>query len=150
MSIEDDVTLLSSVPTLAQLGMDAICVLAIGSEAKRLRNNETLFRMGDTSDAGYVVQSGAVRVSSYGDGGTHDVIANPGALIGELALLLEMQRPSTAVAIAETIVLRISRSMFLRVLEGHPDAAQRMRDELAARITQSTGEMSAVTRKLVK
>jgi CRP-like cAMP-binding protein len=33
-------------------------------------------------------------------------------------------------------VLRISRSMFLRMLEGYPDAAQRLRDLLASRADQ--------------
>jgi len=92
-----------------------------------VRRDEALFHAGDTADAGYVVQSGAIRVSSEDAGGYRDVVANPGTLIGELALVVEMQRPSTAVAIAESSVLRISRSMFQRVLEGHPDAARRLR-----------------------
>src|SRR5690349_24494540 len=130
MSIEDDVRLLSAVPVLARLGVDALRVLAIGSESRRLRHNEMLFRAGDTADAGYVVQHGAIRVSSESEGGRNEVLAEPGTLIGELALLIEMPRPSSATAVADCTVLRISRNMFLRVLEGHPDAARRMRDDL--------------------
>src|SRR5215207_5273946 len=105
MSIEDDVKLLAGVPTLKLLGIEALRVLAIGSEARRVRRDEALFHAGDTSDAGFVVQSGAIRVSSQDAGGYRDVVAGPGTLIGELALLVEMQRPSTAVAIADSLVL---------------------------------------------
>lgn len=148
MSIEDDVRLLASVPTLQLLGIDALRVLAIGSETRRVRRDEALFRAGDTSDAGYVVQVGAIRVSSEDEGGYRDVVAGPGTLIGELALLVEMQRPSTAVAISESSVLRVSRSMFQRVLEGHPDAARRLRDELAGRASQAASDMLIAASKL--
>lgn len=148
MSIEDDVNLLASVPTLRLLGIDALRVLAIGSEARRVRREESLFQAGDAADAGFVVQFGAIRVSSQDEGGYRDIVAGPGALIGELALLVEMQRPSSAVAIADSSVLRISRSMFQRVLEGHPDAARRLRDDLAGRTSQAASDMMIASGKL--
>ena len=150
MSIEDDVNLLAGVPTLKLLGVEVLRVLAIGSETRRVRRDEALFHAGDTSDAGYVVQSGAIRVSHEDEGGYRDVVAGPGTLIGELALLIEMQRPSTAVAIAESSVLRISRSMFQRVLEGHPDAARRLRDDLAGRTSQAASDMMIASGKLAQ
>lgn len=147
MSIEDDVNLLANVPTLKLLGIEALRVLAIGSEARRVRRDEALFRAGDTADAGFVVQAGAIRVSSD-EGGYHDVVAGPGTLIGELALVVEMQRPATAIAIADSSVLRISRSMFQRVLEGHPEAARRLRDDLAGRTSQAASDMMIASGKL--
>jgi CRP-like cAMP-binding protein len=150
MSIEDDVHLLSSVPTLKLLGIDALRVLAIGSEARRVRAEETLFRAGDMADAGYVVQYGAIRISTKDDGGAREMVAGPGTLIGELALLLEMQRPATAVGVTDSSVLRISRSMFQRVLEGHPDAARRLRDDLAARTSQAASDLLIASAKLAR
>jgi CRP-like cAMP-binding protein len=150
MSIEDDVNLLAGVPTLKLLGVDVLRVLAIGSETRRVRRDEALFHAGDTSDAGYVVQSGSIRVSGEDEGGYRDIIAGPGTLIGELALVIEMQRPSTAIALAESSVLRISRSMFQRVLEGHPDAARRLRDDLAGRTSQAASDMMIASGKLAQ
>ena len=149
MSIEDDVNLLAGVPTLKLLGVDVLRVLAIGSETRRVRRDEALFHAGDTSDAGYVVQSGSIRVSGEDEGGYRDIIAGPGTLIGELALVIEMQRPSTAIALAESSVLRISRSMFQRVLEGHPEAARRLRDDLAGRTSQAASDMMIASGKLM-
>ena len=72
MSIEDDVKLLATVPTLKLLGVEVLRVLAIGSETRRVRRDETLFHAGDTADAGFVVQAGAIRVSSEDAGGYHE------------------------------------------------------------------------------
>jgi CRP-like cAMP-binding protein len=133
MSIEDDMALLGRVPTLRLLGSDSLRMLAIGSEQRNVQGGEALFRQGDTADCGYVVQRGSLRVS---DGSGAEVVAAPGTLIGELALLREMPRPSTAVALEHSTVVRISRSLFQRVLESDPAAALRLRDEFAARANQ--------------
>ena len=70
--------------------------------------------------------------------------------IAELALLLEMQRPATAVGVSDSSVLRISRSMFQRVLEGHPDAARRLRDDLASRTSQAASDLLIASAKLTR
>jgi CRP-like cAMP-binding protein len=148
MSIEDDVKLLASVPTLRLLGIEALRVLAIGSEVRNIRRDDILFNAGDAADCGFVVRDGAIRVSSDEGGGYRDVVAGPGHLIGELSLVVDMARPASAVAIADSTIIRISRSLFARVLEGHPDAAQRLRDYFATRATQAASEMLLASGKL--
>jgi len=147
MSIEDDVALFERVPTLRLLGREALRNLAFGTEPREVARNEALFHAGDTADAGFVVQSGSFRISAE-DGGHHEVIVGPGTLIGELALMVPMQRPSTAVALEYSVTIRISRSLFQRVLEGHPDAARRLRDELAGRTSQAASELLLIGSKL--
>jgi CRP-like cAMP-binding protein len=147
MSIEDDVNLLATVPTLRLMGIEALRVLAIGSEIRVVNRDETLFRAGAAADCGFVVREGAIRVSSE-EGGYHDVVASPGHLIGELALIVDIKRPANAVAIADSTVIRISRSLFQRVLEGHPDAAQRLRDYFATRASQAASDMLTASGKL--
>lgn len=58
-----------------------------------MRAEETSFRAGDTADAGFVVQYGSIRVSTKDAGGAREITAGAGALIGELALLLETSAP---------------------------------------------------------
>ena len=85
MSIEDDVALLERVPTLRLLGTTALRMLAIGSEQRDFARGDQLFkRRRRCADAGYVVQRGAFRIE---DGGA-EIVAGPGALIGELALIV--------------------------------------------------------------
>ena len=59
------------------------------------------------------------------------VKVGPGTLLGELAMLTDTTRPVTATALEPSTVLRIPRTLFLKMLEGYPDAASRLRDMLA-------------------
>jgi CRP-like cAMP-binding protein len=145
MSIEDDVALLERVPTLRVLGTTALRMLAIGSEQRNLARDAVLFHAGEEADAGFIVQRGAFRVE---DGGSAAVVAGPGSLIGELALITAMQRPSTAIALEDSSVIRIARSLFQRVLESDPAAARRLRDELAKRTSQIASDILMASAKL--
>jgi CRP-like cAMP-binding protein len=145
MSIEDDVALLARVPTLRLLGNAALRTLAIGCEQRDFDRGKTLFQAGDQADAGFVVQRGAFRIS---DGGGAEIVVGPGTLIGELALVVAMPRPSTALALEPSSVVRISRSLFQRVLESDPEAALRLRDEFANRTSQITSDILMAGSKL--
>jgi len=145
MSIEDDVALLERVPTLRLLGSSSLRMLAIGSEQRDVAHGDTLFRQGDDADCGFVVQRGALRIQN--DSGA-EITAGPGALIGELALVVAMRRPSTATALEDSTLIRIARNLFQRVLESDPEAAQRLRDDLANRSSQITSDILAAGAKL--
>ena len=114
MSIEDDVALLERVPTLRLLGTTSLRMLAIGSEQRDFAGGDVLFNAGEDADAGYIVQRGAFRIE---DGGGVEIIAGLGALIGELALVVAMPRPSTAIALEHSSVIRVARSLFQRVVK---------------------------------
>jgi CRP-like cAMP-binding protein len=151
MTIEDDISFLGHLPTFAQLGYSTLQIVAIGSETKQLADGEILFRAGETTDAGYVIKEGALKLT------THDprrsdqgVIFGPGALIGELALVTETVYPVTAIAVEPTTVIRISRSLFCKVLDGFPDAARLMRDRFAERANMASGELSRLRALLMK
>ena len=145
MSIEDDVVLLERVPTLRLLGTTALRMLAIGSEQRDFARGEALFNAGDEADAGFIVQRGAFRIE---DGGGAEIVAGPGALIGELALITAMRRPSTAIALEHSSVIRVARSLFQRVLESDPAAARRLRDEFASRTSQIASDILIAGAKL--
>jgi CRP-like cAMP-binding protein len=145
MSIEDDVALLERVPTLRLLGTTSLRMLAIGSEQRDFARGGVLFNAGEDADAGYIVQRGAFRIE---DGSGVEIIAGPGALIGELALVVAMPRPSTAIALEHSSVIRVARSLFQRVLESDPAAARRLRDEFANRTSQIASEILMAGAKL--
>ncbi|MCW5701921.1 MAG: cyclic nucleotide-binding domain-containing protein [Bradyrhizobium sp.] len=145
MSIEDDVALLERVPTLRLLGSASLRMLAIGSEQRIVGHGDVLFSAGEEADAGFVVQRGAFRIE---DGVSAEIVAGPGALIGELALVVAMKRPSTAVALDNSSVIRIPRSLFQRVLESDPAAARRLRDEFVTRTSQIASDILMAGGKL--
>ncbi len=145
MSIEDDVVLLERVPTLRLLGSDALRMLAIGSEQREVARGDLLFKQGDDADSGFVVQRGAFRID---DGAGAETTAGPGTLIGELALVVAMRRPASATALEYSSAVRITRSLFQRVLESDPAAARRLRDEFATRASQITSDILIAGAKL--
>ena len=119
MTIEDDIAFFERVPTLSLLGRDALRILAIGAENRYVHSGEALFSAGEPADGGFVVQEGsfslspnpAVRRGHQGRAVT---------LLGELAMITETKRPMTATALEPSSVLRIPRSLFLKMLESFP------------------------------
>jgi CRP-like cAMP-binding protein len=145
MSIDDDVALLERVPTLRLLGRESLRMLAIGSEARDVPSGDFLYEQGEDADSGYVVQRGSFRID---DGSGAETTVGPGSLLGELALIVAMRRPSTATALEYCTVIRIGRGLFQRVLESDPAAARRLRDALASRTSQIASDILIAGGKL--
>ena len=143
MTIEDDIAFLERVPALRLLGRDALRILAIGSESRYIHEGISLFGEGEDADGAYVVQEGSFDLVSE-KSSIAPSVAGPGTLIGELALLTETKRLVTARAREPSSVVRIPRQLFLKMLEGYPDAGRRMRDAMAARVNQTAGEFARV------
>jgi CRP-like cAMP-binding protein len=148
MALEDEIAFFEQVPTLAALGKQALRVLAIGAEARHLPSGAVLFYAGELADGGYIVQSGALSVEPGASSGEGEYTIGPGALLGELSLLSDTVSPVTAIAKEPTIVIRIPRTLFRKMLEGYPAAAARLRDVMASRIGQLTQDLEAVQRKM--
>jgi CRP-like cAMP-binding protein len=144
LSIEDDIAFFERVPTLRMLGRTALRILAIGAESRYVHDGEALFKAGETADCGYVIQEGSLALKAPGLGRAPEVVAGPGTLLGELALIAETKRPADAIALEPSTVIRISRTLFLKMLEGYPEAAYKLREQLLARAQQSFGEMRNV------
>jgi CRP-like cAMP-binding protein len=146
MALEDDIAFFEQVPTLAALGKQALRVLAIGAETRHLQGGAVLFYAGELTDGGYVVQEGALQIEPGGGGAEY--VIGPGTLLGEPSLLTDAVSPVTAIALEPTVVVRISRNLFRRMLEVYPAAAKRLRDMMAERLDGWTQELDDVQRKL--
>jgi CRP-like cAMP-binding protein len=149
MSINDDISFLERVPMLAQLGGSALRILAIGAESYSVNEGETLFAAGQSADCAYVVQHGSFVVKPEAANGIES-IAEPASLLGEAALLIETPRRASATAREDSIVLRISRAMFLKMLETDPEAAQRLRTLFASRADQLARDFEKVHAMLAR
>jgi len=145
MSIDDDIAFLNRVPTLALLGREPLRILAIGAENRYVHDGDVLFREGEAADGGYVVQEGGFSLTSqHISPGMKPVTVGPGALLGEIALLTNTVRPATATALEPSSVIRIPRTLFMKMLEGYPDAARRLRKMIADRADAAMEEIRSV------
>lgn len=141
MALQDDVRNLASHPTLRDLDPEALRLIAFTAETRILRAGDVLFRQGDTSDGGYIVLSGGIALET---GIGPAVIVRPPALIGDAALIAETVRPATALAREPSSVLKISRTLFRRVLSEYPDSALRLRQTLAVRLLGLQRELQSI------
>ena len=69
------------------------------------------------------------------------VPVGPGSMLGEMALIADARRLTSAAAEGDAEVLRLSRSMFRRILEEYPETAQ----ALHAQITE---DLQAMIRRI--
>ena len=91
-------------------------------------------------DAARVVVTEA-ELSPPDDGSPPPHIVRPESLIGEVALLVENERPATAMAREPSTVLKVSRELFHRVLREYPDSAKRVRAAMAEELKAFVREL---------
>jgi len=148
MGLEDDIAFFERVPPLAALGKQALRILAIGAETRHLQSGAVLFYAGELADGGYVVQEGSLLLEPGTLSEGKEITVGPGALVGEVALLTNTVCQATAIAKEPTVVVRIPRNLFRKMLEGYPAAAEKMRDNMASRLQAWTQELAGVKRGL--
>jgi CRP-like cAMP-binding protein len=137
MALDDDVRILSGVGLFEGFTPEQLRLLAFGAETTGLAAERKLYREDDEADSAYVVVSGRISLYREADGMRVPVgEAGPGAILGELALIADTRRLTSASAATDSQVLRLNRKMFRRILEEYPDIAvtlhRRIADELQA------------------
>ena len=136
MPRSDDARRFADIPFLANLDESALDAIAFASETKILRRGERLFTRGEPGACAYVLITGRL-VLSEADG-AKPIEVTPGSLIGEMALLVDTERRSSADAVEPSAVLLIPRKAFMRVLKDHPASAIRLREFCAQRLAAFT------------
>lgn len=144
MSIDNDIAVLEQVPMLRALGRAALRLIALGAESREVQDGEILFRPGERVDCAYVVQAGSFQLSTDSAQSGKIIDVGPGTMLGEFALLADNAKPLCATAQGPCTVIRISRSMFRKILEDDANAAMRLRDYVAHRARQSISEVLEV------
>jgi CRP-like cAMP-binding protein len=145
MSLEDDIAFLDRIPTFHLLGKDALRILAISVETIRLGRGDILFEEGQPADSGFVIVNGSIVLQNANDKtGDEVVTVKRGSLIGETALIVETIRPSTAIAAESSMLFRIPRVVFIRILEGEPQAATALRRLIGMRVDRVIADLDLV------
>ncbi len=145
MAHDEDILFLRRIPTFRVLGPDALRVLAISTEKMHLRLGDTLFGEGESSDGAFVVIAGAIRLRRAKDKPLEEPqVARSGALIGESALIIETERSASAIALEPSTLYRITRAVFLRMLESDVEAADALREMISRRIDAALDDLDLV------
>ena len=129
MSLEADVASLARAAPFRLLPHEALRLIAFASERRDLKAGQTLFRAGDPGDSAYLILDGEILLNAR----DAERIAGRGVLIGETALLIDVERIATAQVLNDASLLRVPREAFRRVLGEFPDAAVKVRARVAQR-----------------
>src|SRR6478736_6842976 len=121
MALNNDIETLSKVPLFAAFDREALRLVAFSAESRIFRAGDVVFRKGEPSDGGYVVMSGMVALDAADDGSPTSHLAGPGSLIGEIALIIDTERPATAIVREPATLMKVTRRVFRKVLEEYPD-----------------------------
>lgn len=102
-----------------------------------------LFREGETGNKMYVIKSGRVRMTKRVFD-TEIVIEElaAGDFCGEIALLSEQARPTTATVTQDATVIQIDASQFENMLRSNADISIRMMKKMAKRLTEAQFRIS--------
>ncbi len=142
--LNSDVDLLRSLPLFERFGDEQLRLIAFSARHETCPEGTVLFREGETADCGYLISDGSVLMTETSDGeDVERAIYGRGALIGELALLTQTDRPATAVTRSECSFLVITRDLLRRVLQEYPDIALELQEYLRDRLSRFSQDLAS-------
>lgn len=119
---QPSVNVLTDVPLIAMLPPDLRDVVMECFEPVEYQFGDEIFHEGDPGDAFYVITKGSVRlVVAAGSGEINLTTLSAGAWFGEAALLEDKPRKATVRARNEVELLRLDGSVFVSLLDSHPE-----------------------------
>ena len=138
-NLSDEAQSLARVPLFQRLEPHELEDLAEDVEQVNYKAGEVIFHEYDTGDALYVVEEGSVRIWVTDEDVQQVTLTElaPGQFFGELAVLDRGQRSSSASAITDAHLNRLSSDNFQKFLMAHPDCAIDVICEIGARLRQT-------------
>ena len=149
MSVASDVNLLKQTAIFANLSQEHLRLLVFGTEHILLVKDQTLFHENESSDSGYIINSGKIKLLRT-ENQQQKIIGeySKGYMIGEKAIFVETVRPAKAVASTKSDVLKIRRVLMRRVLEEYPEITQILHQHLLKMLAETRAEINQIGVKL--
>ena len=138
-NLSDEAQSLARIPLFHRLEPHELEHLAEDVEQVNYKAGEVIFHEYDTGDALYVVEQGAVRIWVTDEDVQQVTLTElcPGQFFGELSVLDRGQRSSSASAVVDTHLHRLSSDSFQKFLMDHPDCAIDVICEIGSRLRQT-------------
>jgi len=139
MSVRADAETLRSIPIFAECDAVHLQLLAFSSERQAFAPGANLIEQGQAGTAAFLVLSGQADIFSGNDRLTG--AAGPGAFLGETAMIGAGSYAVTARARTPLTAARISRGLFMRVVEEYPDFGRAVFHTLGARLQDLAADL---------
>jgi uncharacterized membrane protein len=138
-NLSEEAQSLARVPLFKRLEPHELEHLAEEVDQVNYKTGDTIFHEHDRGDALYILEEGTVRIWVFDDDVKEVTLAElkAGDFFGELAVLDRGERSSSATAITDVHLHRLSSDDFQQFLIEHPDAAIDVICEIAQRMRQT-------------
>jgi uncharacterized membrane protein len=138
-NLSDEARSLARIPLFKRLDAAELEHLAEEINQVNYKAGETIFNEHDRGDALYILEEGSVRIWIYDEDVKEVTLTElkPGDFFGELAVLDRGERSSSATAITDVHLHRLSSDDFQTFLIEHPDASVDVICEIAQRMRQT-------------
>ena len=130
---------------LSDVDAEALQLLRSHLQWVEVTAGATLMRQGDPGDAMYLSISGRLRVSVRGEDGVERMVREMGRgeIIGEMSLYTDEPRSATVVAIRDSVLVRLDKSEFAKLLASSAQMSILLTRQMIKRLT-STSPRTAV------
>lgn len=151
MTLREEVDLLQRIPLFANVEASKLKLLAFTSERVAFEAGHVLFREGDRGDSAYIIMEGEAEVLVDSPAGPVLVaVLGRNAIVGEIAILCDVPRTATVKARQRLVCLRISKELFLRLINEFPQIAVAVVRELGHRLEASNQKLRATVAEIEK
>ncbi|HET8910962.1 MAG TPA: cyclic nucleotide-binding domain-containing protein [Ktedonobacteraceae bacterium] len=130
---------LSKVDLFNGLNKKDLQILAGSSQERKYSAGTALFQQGDTGAGLYVIISGKVRVVQGNNPDRAEVelgTAGAGDVLGEMALLDDMPRSASVIAVEDVTALLLPVWEFRSAVQSNPDIALKLLSVLSRRLRE--------------
>ena len=138
--------ILKTVPLFSKLSEEQLHLLQPCLQQRRYPRNSLIVRVGEETDALYIVLSGRVKVQISDEQGHEVILAimGPSEYFGEMGLLDDQPRSASVETLEACEMLRLSKSGFMTCLKDNPDLAMIIIRNLVKRLRDADRKIESL------
>jgi CRP-like cAMP-binding protein len=136
---------LANLPLFKEIDAEEVERVAQGTRVVHIERGQVLFHKGAPSEGFHLVVYGQVKLAFTSPQGADKVveIVGPGMSFGEAVMFLEKPYPVYAQALADSMLLHVSRNAVFQELERNPGFARKMLGGLSRRLHGLVSDVEA-------
>ena len=147
MSVQADSQTLQQIALFRDCDVVALQILAFAAERQEFAPGEDIITQGKKARAAFLLLNGQAKLR---DGAVELGTAEPGSLLGEVAMLQAGPYAITAKAAGPVETVRLSHELFIRVAREYPDFGRSVLRNLGDKLASNLRELETVRMLLTR
>jgi CRP-like cAMP-binding protein len=142
MNVKAEAEVFRKIPLFADADRAHLQVIAFSSERAEFNPGQPIITQGTRGGAAYLILRGRANILIKQNGETTITgRVEPGAFVGELAMIADLPYSISIVATEPVSAARIPRSLFMRVVSEFPEFGTKVHAALAKKLSETTNDL---------